>query len=90
MCHLEHKDHNANLFVQSVLRLAGSASVSAPTGTPIHSVVGVPFGAETEAEPAKRKTDWTRFALWSVFDGICCYVILMLLYRAVSELLLPQ
>ena len=56
----------------------------------IHSVVGVPAGAETEVEPAKRKTDWTRFALWSVFDGICCYVILMMLYRAISELLLPQ
>jgi two-component system, CitB family, response regulator DctR len=56
----------------------------------IHSVLGVPVGAETETEPAKRKIDWTRFALWSTFDVTCCYVILRMLYRAVSQVLLSR
>jgi CheY-like chemotaxis protein len=54
----------------------------------IHSVLGLPVGAETETAPAKPKTNWTRFALWSVFDVVCGSAILWILYRAVSELLL--
>ena len=56
----------------------------------IHSAVGVPVAPETETEPATRKTDWTRFALRSVFDVICCYVILTVLYRAVGEVALSR
>jgi DNA-binding NtrC family response regulator len=55
----------------------------------IHSAVGVPVGAETETKSAKRKTNWKRFAFWSAFDIVCCFVILMMLHRAVNELLLP-
>ena len=50
----------------------------------IHSVLGVPVGAETET--AKRKTDWMRFGLFAFFV-ICCYWFLRILHQMASDAL---
>ena len=49
----------------------------------IHSVLGVPVGAET----AKRKNEWMRFGLRYAFIVICCYGILRIFYQMTSEAL---
>ena len=49
----------------------------------IHSVLGVPVGAE---KIAKRKIDWMRFGLWCAFFVIC-YGFLRILYRMASAAL---
>jgi DNA-binding NarL/FixJ family response regulator len=50
----------------------------------IHSVLGVPVGAETET--VKRKTDWMRFGLFAFFV-ICCYWFLRILHQMASDAL---
>ena len=53
----------------------------------IHSVLGVPAAAETEKEPAKRRTDWRRFIPRAVLVVVCCYLTLVMLYHAVGKVL---